>query len=63
MDKNIVSGDMEMPKFMEEGYDYIGEDEQWHIRDDAPDWAKREFEEFFAKVNSVPNEEGIIEQI
>lgn len=34
------------PKCFEEGYCYIGKDEKWHIKADAPDWAKKEFKEF-----------------
>ena len=51
MDKLISSGELEKPRFIQEGYEYIGEDEQWHIRDDAPDWAKKELEEFYAKLD------------
>lgn len=58
----MMNSDMPEPKFIQEGYVYIGEDEQWHIRDDAPDWAKREFEEFYAMVNPKPNEDGLIMQ-
>lgn len=52
-----------MPRFIQEGYEYLGEDEQWHIRDDAPDWAKKEFEEFYAKIVHIPDEDGLIAQI
>lgn len=41
-------------------YVYIGEDEQRHIKEDAPEWAKKEFEEFMKKVNPEPDEDGII---
>lgn len=51
---------IEEPKFMKEGYAYIGEDEQWHIKDDAPKWAKEEFKEFFNMVDPEPDEDGII---
>ena len=27
------------------------EDEEWKISDDAPDWAKKEFEEYFKLIN------------
>lgn len=54
--------DMIMPKFIEEGYDYIGKDGQMHIKDNAPNWAKREFEEFYVMINSTPNEEGGVTQ-
>ena len=41
-----------MPKFEEEGYDYyedsyLGEDGKRHLRDDAPEWAKKEFYEYY----------------
>lgn len=61
-DIKITSGDMPEPRFSREGYDYLGEDEKWHIRDNAPDWAKKEFEEYMAMVNPVPDEEEIIVQ-
>lgn len=61
-DELMVLGDMPEPKFMREGYEYLGEDGQWHIRDDAPDWAKKEFEEFYAMVNPDPDEDGCIIQ-
>lgn len=53
---------MEEPKFMKEGYAFIGEDEQWHIKDDAPDWAKEEFKEFFNLVDPEPDEDGVVTQ-
>lgn len=53
MSELAVLEDMGEPVFMREGYFFIGEDEKWHIKDDAPGWAKREFEDFFAVVNSV----------
>ncbi len=49
---------MEMPRFMTEGYDNIGGDEQWHIKDDALEWAKKEFQEFYAKLNPEPDKDG-----
>lgn len=45
---------------MKEGYAYIGEDEKWHIKEDAPEWAKKEFIEFFKMVNPSPDEDGVI---
>ncbi|MFD3449026.1 hypothetical protein ACFDTO_31135 [Microbacteriaceae bacterium 4G12] len=45
---------------MVEGYAYIGKDEKWHIKEDAPEWTKQEFIEFFKKLNGEQNEEGII---
>lgn len=63
MDNIIMAGcDMQEPRFSQEGYDYIGEDEKWHIRDDAPDWAKKEFEEYYAKLHPEPDGDGFVIQ-
>lgn len=51
---------MQEPKFIKEGYSYIGDDGKWHIKDDAPDWAKEEFKEFAFMVDPEPNENGIV---
>ena len=48
------------PQFVKEGWDYIGEDGEWHLKPDAPDWAKIEFETFKKMVNPEPDENGII---
>lgn len=61
MDEPVLLGELEIPRFIQEGYEYLGEDEQWHIRDDAPDWAKKEFEEFYAKI--APDEGGLVAQV
>lgn len=53
---------MKEPKFEKEGYAYIGEDEQWHIREDAPDWAKKEFETFMKEADPDPNADGLVIQ-
>ena len=50
------------PDFMKNGYAYIGEDEQWHIKPDAPEAAKEEFKKFMAAVNPTPDENGIVTQ-
>lgn len=52
--------DMEEPKFMKEGFAFIGEDEQWHIKSNSPDWVKKEFKEFFKMVDPKPDEDGKI---
>ena len=62
MDNPVCLGELELPRFVKEGYEYLGEDEQWHIKDDAPEWAKKEFKEFYAKLCSEQNEDGIIVQ-
>ncbi|MCI9141601.1 MAG: hypothetical protein HFH87_03130 [Lachnospiraceae bacterium] len=63
MDEPVFLGELEIPRFIQEGYEYLGEDEQWHIRDDAPYWAKKEFEEFYAKIAHIPGEDGLIAQV
>lgn len=60
MEKPMIMGDMAEPKYMQKGYAYIGEDGHWHITEDAPDWAKKEFEEFNAMVNPDPDEDGLV---
>ena len=62
MDEPVILGDMPPQRFIEEGYEYLGEDGQWHIKDDAPDWAKKEFKEFYAMINPVPDKDGLIIQ-
>ena len=51
-----------MPRFMQEGYEYLDEDEQWHIKEDAPEQAKKEFEEYYAKLYPTSDEDGCITQ-
>ena len=50
---------LEEPKGMK--YWYIDEKtELWKIRDNAPEWAKQEFEEYQKAVNPEPDDDGII---
>lgn len=52
---------LEKPRCFEEGYVYLDvEKEEWRIKDDAPDWAKEEFEEFQRAINPSPNEDGLV---
>lgn len=62
MNNPVCLGELELPRFVLEGYEYLGEDEQWHIKDDAPEWAKKEFKEFYAKLRSEPIENRIVVQ-
>lgn len=62
MDKPVVMSELVELRFMRVGYEYLGEDEGWHIKEDVPEWAKKGFEEFYAKVNPVPDENGMITQ-
>lgn len=65
---DIVSlGELEMPRFEEEGYDYHkdsyrGKDGKLHLRDDAPEWAREEFEEYYARLHPEPDENGVVVQ-
>ena len=50
---------MEEPKGIE--YWYMDEkDEEWKISDDAPDWAKKEFSDFFGSVAQKPDDNDIV---
>lgn len=42
-------------ELFESPYVYIGDDEQYHVRDDAPEKIKREFAEFFAALKTEEN--------
>lgn len=54
---------LKKPNFMVMGYDYLDKESMTRkIKDDAPDWAKKEFKEFMEKVNSKPDKKGIIAQ-
>lgn len=54
---------LEEPKVMSEGYAYIdNETEEWHLKEDAPEWAKKEFEDFFNRVKSKPDDNDIVTQ-
>ena len=51
----------EMPKGL--NYWYIDKKtERWQILDDAPEWAKQEFEEYQKAVNPDPDEDTIVTQ-
>ena len=46
-----------------EGIDYWyldGKTEKWKIKDDAPDWAKEEFESYMKSLDLEPDENGIV---
>lgn len=54
---------LKKPNFMVMGYDYLDKESMtWKIKDDAPDWAKKEFKEFMEKVVPKPDKNGIIAQ-
>ena len=46
-----------------DGYEYWyidDETEKWCIKEDAPNWAKKEFEEFFRMIKGSPDKNGVI---
>lgn len=48
---------------MPDGYSYWYIDdatEKWCIREDAPEWAKKEFEEYADLLKGEPDEKGMI---
>lgn len=52
---------IEEPRFIREGYAYIdSKTEEWCLKEDAPEWAVKEFEEFFQAVNPKPNDNNIM---
>lgn len=49
------------PKCIAEGYAYIDDEtEKWCVKENAPDWAKKEFEEFFGLVKSEPDDNNVV---
>lgn len=48
---------MPMPKFFESEY-FVPEPDNWHLKDDAPEELKKEFEEFMKNGDMVLQEEG-----
>lgn len=53
MNKKVSVGDIEIPKGVD--YWYIGKNETWCIKEDVPDWAKKEFAEYFNKESEMPD--------
>lgn len=54
---------LEMPRFIEEGYSYLDEEtEEWRLKEDAPEWAVKEFEEFNKLLGAQPDDNGIVTQ-
>lgn len=52
---------LEKPRFIEEEYHYYNE-KGIQIKEDAPNWAKEEYEEYIKKINPIEDENGIITQ-
>lgn len=51
------------PEFIIEGHEFFNEEtEQWELKPNAPEWAKKEFKEFYKSINPEPDENGIVYQ-
>lgn len=59
MEDISITGELIAPKAIDEGYMFF-DCGHWCIKDDSPDWAKKEYEDFCRKLNPVPDENGII---
>lgn len=46
---------MEPWNVLDNEFVYIGEDEKYHIKDEAPDELKKEFNEFFSSLHTEEN--------
>lgn len=53
---------LEEPRFFQENYAYLNEKEEWCIKEDAPEWAKIEFKEYFEKIKEIPDDDDIVTQ-
>ena len=52
---------MKEPKCIRDGYVFVDEEtEEWRIKDNAPDWAKKEFKEFLLTIRISPDDDGIV---
>lgn len=51
-----------LPKFIEKGWSYKDENNNICIKEDAPKWAKQEYEKFLKMINPEPNENGFIKE-
>lgn len=60
-EKIIINSELICPRFKEEGWEYFDEEiEEYRLKEDAPQWAKEEFEEFYKKLSSIPDKNGKI---
>lgn len=53
---------MVLPKFIIENWSYKDKENKICLKENAPEWAKKEYEEFLKKINPVPDKEGKIIQ-
>lgn len=54
---------MEEPRVISEGYAYIDDEtETWKLKEDSPEWAKKEFEEFFGLLHGEPDDNDVVTQ-
>lgn len=49
------------PKCIEQGYAFIDDEtEKWVLKEDAPNWAVKEFNKFFGLLASQPDDNGVV---
>ena len=51
-----------LPRFIEKNWSYKDENNKICLKEDAPEWAKEEYEAFLKMLNSVPDKKGIIKE-
>nr|WP_285948118.1 hypothetical protein [Bacteroides intestinalis] len=52
---------LEEPRFIQKGYEYFDDNTgKWCIKEDAPEWAKKEFQEFYNHIDPEPDDDGIV---
>lgn len=63
MRRTISNKELIMPNFIEYGYDSTDENGEFNVSESAPNWAKKEYEEYIKKINNnEPDENGVITQ-
>lgn len=54
---------LEEPRFSKEGYDYFDKETgEWRLKEDAPEWAVKEFKKFNKLISAHPDDNGIVTQ-
>lgn len=52
---------LEEPECIKQGYAFVDDEtEKWVLKENAPDWAVKEFNEFFGLLASQPDDNGVI---
>lgn len=51
-----------LPRFIQEKWSYKNENNEICLKEDAPEWAKVEYEAFLKMLNPIPDEKGTIKE-